>query len=147
MDFLLSRFGSYCYGNRFVCASAASIKNNIIYQMVIFSGVLLAINVILLMLTENGLRNKEGKANYGYKTGDEVEDSVLSKYSTMDLTATVERLASNPDLQTLDASTRDTIKILRSLLNDQRFQKSYHFAQKVKTKNQGPEKKMCWHIR
>ena len=93
------------------------------------------------MLTENGLRNKEGKANYGYKTGDEVEDSVLSKYSTMDLTATVERLASNPDLQTLDASTRDTIKILRSLLNDQRFQKSYHFAQKVKTKNQGPEKK------
>ena len=102
--------------------------------MVIFSGVLLAINVILLMLTENGLRNKEGKANYGYKTGDEVEDSVLSKYSTMDLTATVERLASNPDLQTLDASTRDTIKILRSLLNDQRFQKSYHFAQKVKNK-------------
>lgn len=50
----------------------------------------------------------------------------------MDLTATVERLASNPDLQTLDSSTRDTIKSLRSLLNDQRFQKSYQFAQKVK---------------
>jgi len=51
----------------------------------------------------------------------------------MDLTATVERLASNPDLQTLDSSTRDTIKSLRSLLNDQRFQKSYQFAQKVTT--------------
>lgn len=82
-------------------------------------------------LKENGLRNKEGKANFAYKTGDEVEDSVLSKYSTMDLTATVERLASNPDLQTLDSSTRDTIKSLRSLLNDQRFQKSYQFAQKI----------------
>ena len=81
------------------------------------------------------MRNKEGKANAAYKTGDEDEDSVLSKYSTMDLTATVERLASNPDLQTLaarDSTTRDTINSLRSLLKDQRFQKSYQFAQKVR---------------
>ena len=86
------------------------------------------------------MRNKDGKANAAFTTGDELEDSVLSKYSTMDLTATVERLASNPDLQTLaardsetrDTSIRDTIKSLRSLLNDQRFQKSYQFAQKVK---------------
>ena len=90
------------------------------------------------------MRNKEGKANAAYKTGDEDEDSVLSKYSTMDLTATVERLASNPDLQTLaarDSATRDTINSLRSLLKDQRFQKSYQFAQKVR------RSKIYWHIR
>lgn len=58
----------------------------------------------------------------------------LNRLSTSDLTATVERLASDSGLQNLaarDARMREAIKGLRSLLNDQRFQQSYQFAQKV----------------
>ena len=79
----------------------------------------------------------EGKANFAFKTGDEGEEidmTPLNQTSIDNLAATVERLAANPNLQNLasrDVSTREAIKSLRSLFNDQRFQKSYQFAQKV----------------
>ena len=99
----------------------------------------------LLLLTErNGATSsvkKEGKANFAFGTGDEAymeaEDGDmfnLSRISTGDLAATVERLAADPALQNLasrDPRTLDAIQNLRSLFNDQRFQRSYHFAQKV----------------
>ena len=80
----------------------------------------------------------EGKANFAFKTGDEGEEidmTPLNQTSIDNLAATVERLAANPNLQNLasrDVSTREAIKSLRSLFNDQRFQKSYQFAQKVR---------------
>ena len=57
---------------------------------------------------------------------------MLSRISTHDLLASIERLASDPSMQNLDVRTLDAIKSLRSLMNDQRFQKSFQFAQKVK---------------
>ena len=81
---------------------------------------------------ENGVsKSKEGKANHGYKTGDE-DVFMLSRISTHDLLASIERLASDPSMQNLDVRTLDAVKSLRSLVNDQRFQKSFQFAQKVK---------------
>ena len=79
----------------------------------------------------------EGKSNFAFKTGDEGEEidmTPLNQTSIDNLAATVERLAANPNLQNLasrDVSTREAIKSLRSLFNDQRFQRSYQFAQKV----------------
>lgn len=88
----------------------------------------------LRALKENGVnKSKEGKANYGYKTGDE-DSFMLSRISTNDLLASIERLASDPLMQSLaskDVRTQDAIKSLRSLMNDQRFQKSFQFAQKI----------------
>ena len=95
---------------------------------------------IFLSFSENGSKKAlEGQANYALKTGDEAEEMEadimpLNRISTNDLAATVERLAANPNLQNLasrDVSTREAIKSLRSLFNDQRFQVSYQFAQKV----------------
>ena len=89
------------------------------------------------MFPENGIgRNREGKANFGYsKTGEDVEDEfMLSRLTSSDLLASIERLASDPSMQTLarrDVRTDDAIKSLRTLINDQRFQKSFQFAQKV----------------
>ena len=88
-------------------------------------------------VSENGIgRNREGKANFGYsKTGEDVEDEfMLSRLTSSDLLASIERLASDPSMQTLarrDVRTDDAIKSLRTLINDQRFQKSFQFAQKV----------------
>jgi len=91
---------------------------------------------------ENGSKKAlEGQANYALKTGDEAEEMEadimpLNRISTNDLAATVERLAANPNLQNLasrDVSTREAIKSLRSLFNDQRFQVSYQFAQKIES--------------
>ena len=81
-------------------------------------------------------RSKEGRSNYAYKTGEGDDDNglMLSRISTSDLAASIERLASDPALANLaarDMTTRDAIKSLRGLLNDQRFQKSFQFAQKV----------------
>ena len=92
---------------------------------------------ILSADAENGVsKSREGgKANYGYKTGEEDEEEfMLSEISTSDLLASIERLASDPSMQNLasrDVRTHDAIKSLRSLMNDQRFQKSFQFAQKV----------------
>jgi hypothetical protein len=95
-----------------------------------------------LSFSENGSKKAlEGQANYALKTGDEAEEMEadimpLNRISTNDLAATVERLAANPNLQNLasrDVSTREAIKSLRSLFNDQRFQVSYQFAQKVRS--------------
>ena len=97
-------------------------------------------NYLFLSFSENGSKKAlEGQANYALKTGDEAEEMEadimpLNRISTNDLAATVERLAANPNLQNLasrDVSTREAIKSLRSLFNDQRFQVSYQFAQKV----------------
>ena len=91
----------------------------------------------ILSNAENGVsKSREGgKANYGYKTGEEDEEEfMLSEISTSDLLASIERLASDPSMQNLasrDVRTHDAIKSLRSLMNDQRFQKSFQFAQKV----------------
>lgn len=91
----------------------------------------------LRALKENGIgRNREGKANFGYsKTGEDVEDEfMLSRLTSSDLLASIERLASDPSMQTLarrDVRTDDAIKSLRTLINDQRFQKSFQFAQKI----------------
>lgn len=92
-------------------------------------------------LKENGAKKAmaEGKANFAFKTGDEGEEidmTPLNQTSIDNLAATVERLAANPNLQNLasrDVSTREAIKSLRSLFNDQRFQKSYQFAQKIES--------------
>ena len=59
---------------------------------------------------------------------------MLSRLTSSDLLASIERLASDPSMQTLarrDVRTDDAIKSLRTLINDQRFQKSFQFAQKV----------------
>ena len=59
---------------------------------------------------------------------------MLSRLTASDLLASIERLASDPSMQTLarrDVRTDDAIKSLRTLINDQRFQKSFQFAQKV----------------
>ena len=93
----------------------------------------------MVFFSENGAKKAmaEGKANFAFKTGDEGEEidmTPLNQTSIDNLAATVERLAANPNLQNLasrDVSTREAIKSLRSLFNDQRFQKSYQFAQKV----------------
>ena len=80
-----------------------------------------------------------GKNNYAFKTDEEVEDvdhMPLSRISIDNLSATLERLASNPNFQNLastDVNTREAIKSLENLFNDQRFQRSYQFAQKVRS--------------
>jgi len=92
-------------------------------------------------LKENGAKKAmaEGKSNFAFKTGDEGEEidmTPLNQTSIDNLAATVERLAANPNLQNLasrDVSTREAIKSLRSLFNDQRFQRSYQFAQKIES--------------
>merc|ERR1712223_562096 len=98
----------------------------------------------LRALKENSAKKAmtEGKYNNAFKSNDEgttneAEDLMpLSRISINNLASTVERLASDPDLQNLasrHSSTREAIKSLRSLFNDQRFQRSYQFAQKIES--------------
>ena len=64
----------------------------------------------------------------------EAAGSRLGSVATSDLAAALERLATDAGMQNLaatDATTRDAITTLRGLFNDQRFQKSFQFAQKV----------------
>ncbi len=61
-------------------------------------------------------------------------DPKLIGITTSDLAGVLERLASDSGMQNLastDPTTRNAIASLRGLLNDQRFQKSFQFAQKV----------------